>query len=165
VTAATFFTGVRNFEKAMRLRGRVDWALRLIEALRARLSADLQAVDSGGAPSVPVEASSVADDPDPASANEAAALTDRPERGERRERPDRDHFGFGPRGSDKALAEILKRPTDEIIALICRELGLPEDWPRLAEDAWARETADDDGAEPPAPSPSPRMPRIFAAPS
>jgi hypothetical protein len=38
-----------------------------------------------------------------------------------------DHFG-----------DILTRPVSEIIALICRDLGLEPDWPKLAEEAWAQ---------------------------
>jgi len=131
---------IRGLEKTLRLHVRVTWAQRLIAALRAKLLADLQAVDNGQAPSFPVEAGSVDPDPERPAANEAPSLTDKKERPERGDRPDRER-GFGGPGSDKELAEILKRPTVEIIALICRELGLPEDWPRLAEEAWAREQA------------------------
>jgi hypothetical protein len=37
------------------------------------------------------------------------------------------------------LGDVLDRPVSEIIAQICKHLGLDPDWPRLAEEAWAKE--------------------------
>ncbi len=34
--------------------------------------------------------------------------------------------------------DILSRPIGEIVAAICRDLGLSPDWTRLAEEAWAK---------------------------
>ncbi len=34
---------------------------------------------------------------------------------------------------------LLLRPVSELVAHICAELGLDPDWPRLAEEAWARD--------------------------
>ncbi|MGZ5983599.1 MAG: hypothetical protein ACXWK7_01570 [Caulobacteraceae bacterium] len=34
---------------------------------------------------------------------------------------------------------VLDRPVGELVALICRDLGLSPDWGRLAEEAWAQE--------------------------
>lgn len=34
---------------------------------------------------------------------------------------------------------VLERPLGELVALICRDLGLSPDWGRLAGEAWARE--------------------------
>jgi hypothetical protein len=34
--------------------------------------------------------------------------------------------------------EVLSRPIGELVALICRDLGLEPDWARLAEEAWAQ---------------------------
>ena len=34
--------------------------------------------------------------------------------------------------------DILSRPIGELVACICRDLGLSPDWPRLAEEAWAK---------------------------
>jgi hypothetical protein len=136
--------GLRGLEKALRRQVRVNWAVRLIDALRARLAAELEALDKGQLPAALAEARSVAADSEPPKTPKEKA-----ERSERRERErlvDRERFGFENR--DRELAEILKRPTAEIIALICRELGLSEDWPRLAEDAWARDEVDDGWAEP-----------------
>jgi len=40
---------------------------------------------------------------------------------------------------DDIYGEVLNRPIGELVALICRDLGLQPDWARLAEEAWARE--------------------------
>ena len=34
--------------------------------------------------------------------------------------------------------DVLSRPIGELVARICRDLGLSPDWPRLAEEAWAK---------------------------
>jgi hypothetical protein len=39
---------------------------------------------------------------------------------------------------DELYGDILTRPVSEIIAHICRDLGLEPDWPQLAEEAWAQ---------------------------
>jgi hypothetical protein len=36
------------------------------------------------------------------------------------------------------LGDVLDRPMSEIVAQICRRLGLDPDWTRLAEEAWAK---------------------------
>jgi hypothetical protein len=167
VSAATLLAAARNIGRALSLQGRAMWALRLIDALRARLTAELDAVENGQAPAPPVEARSFAAESESRSSADSEAR-DPAERGERGDRPERERFGFGRSPLSDDLAKILKRPTAEIIALICRELGLPADWPRLAEEAWAREAAEGDEAEPPCP-PAPRSSPdpfgITAAPS
>jgi hypothetical protein len=40
---------------------------------------------------------------------------------------------------DGLYGDVMKRPVGEIVALICRDLGLKPDWARLAEEAWAKE--------------------------
>jgi hypothetical protein len=37
--------------------------------------------------------------------------------------------------------EVLNRPVGELVALICRDLGLDPDWTRLAQEAWAQAEA------------------------
>jgi hypothetical protein len=39
---------------------------------------------------------------------------------------------------DDIYGDILRRPVSELIGLICKDLGLDPDWPRLAEEAWMR---------------------------
>ncbi|HEY4030135.1 MAG TPA: hypothetical protein VGM25_07310 [Caulobacteraceae bacterium] len=38
---------------------------------------------------------------------------------------------------DDLYGDVLERPMSEVLALICRDLGLELDWTRLAEEAWA----------------------------
>jgi hypothetical protein len=40
---------------------------------------------------------------------------------------------------DDIYGHVLSRPVSELIAAICKDLGLDPDWPKLAEEAWARE--------------------------
>jgi hypothetical protein len=40
---------------------------------------------------------------------------------------------------DELYGDLLSRPVSEIIAHICRDLGLEPDWPQLAEEAWAKD--------------------------
>ncbi len=46
----------------------------------------------------------------------------------------------GERLDDEDIyGDVLERPVGELVALICRDLGLDPDWTRLAEEAWAQE--------------------------
>jgi hypothetical protein len=45
--------------------------------------------------------------------------------------------------------DLLARPVSEIIARICRNLGLSPDWSRLAQEAWAQEEIDSGAAAAP----------------
>ena len=47
---------------------------------------------------------------------------------------------------DDIYGDILTKPVGELVALICRDLGLDPDWTRLAQEAWAREEIES-GAE------------------
>ena len=40
---------------------------------------------------------------------------------------------------DDIYGDVLARPVGEIVAMICRDLGLSPDWIRLAEEAWAQD--------------------------
>lgn len=40
---------------------------------------------------------------------------------------------------DDIYGDLLSRPVSELVAQICKDLGLDPDWPRLAEEAWARD--------------------------
>jgi hypothetical protein len=64
------------------------------------------------------------------------------EHGDDEDKVDRLVIEAGERLDDEDFCgDILERPIGEIVALICRDLGLEPDWPRLAEQAWAREEA------------------------
>lgn len=54
---------------------------------------------------------------------------------------------------EDVYGDVLTRPVGELVSLICRDLGLDPDWTRLAQEAWAKEEAD-----------NPRSP-FFTAPS
>jgi hypothetical protein len=41
--------------------------------------------------------------------------------------------------NDDIYGDVLARPVGEIVAMICRDLGLSPDWVRLAEEAWAQD--------------------------
>ena len=40
---------------------------------------------------------------------------------------------------DDFYGDLLSRPVSELVDIICKDLGLSPDWPRLAEEAWARD--------------------------
>jgi hypothetical protein len=35
------------------------------------------------------------------------------------------------------IYDLMDRPVSELVALVCKDLGLDPDWPRLAQEAWA----------------------------
>jgi hypothetical protein len=43
---------------------------------------------------------------------------------------------------DDIYGDLTAQPVGEIIARVCRDLGLAPDWSRLAEEAWARDEID-----------------------
>ena len=43
---------------------------------------------------------------------------------------------------DDIYSDLTRRRLDEIVALICKDLGLQPDWDRLADDYWAKEEID-----------------------
>ena len=46
----------------------------------------------------------------------------------------------GERLDDEDLyGDIMTRPVGELVALLCRDLGLEPDWDRLSEEAWAKQ--------------------------
>jgi hypothetical protein len=40
---------------------------------------------------------------------------------------------------DDLYGNLMSRPVSELVAMICKDLGLEVDWPELAQEAWARE--------------------------
>jgi hypothetical protein len=40
---------------------------------------------------------------------------------------------------DDIYGDVVTRPVGELVALVCRDLGLEPDWPTLAREAWAQE--------------------------
>ena len=50
---------------------------------------------------------------------------------------------------ENLYGDIMTRPVSEIIDKICRDLGLSPDWPRLAQEPWARDEIASGTAGPP----------------
>jgi len=122
------------FEKALHRHAKVSWALRLIAALRAKLTSDLQRIEQGESLDI-VLAAERPDDADPTEAGpKVKAETDPAPQAERpenlrpeRERRETESFGrLLGRGADDEFAEILKRPIEAVIALIREALGVDE---------------------------------------
>jgi hypothetical protein len=117
---------------------RVARAVRLTIALQSRLLQDLQALDevverhlNGGRSNAARERKArvrrILDrviDAEVGDAAEGDRLA-----GEVRERLE----------NDDIYGDVLARPVGEIVAMICRDLGLSPDWIRLAEEAWAQD--------------------------
>jgi hypothetical protein len=117
----------RRFLELADVYDRVGWALRLIVALGLRLNREAKAL-----------------------ARSAEISAERPDPSEGREGLDResgDRFdldGFGP---------ILKRPVDEVVAIICEALGATPEWRRWAEAAWTGGDINGDDDDAPASEP------------
>jgi len=126
---------------------RASRAVRLTVALQAKLIKDLQALDEVAAR---LERGAKAEAERARQAHETA----RKERVERIvERVIRAELGDDDEDAVDRLAEaawerldhddiygdLTAQPVGEIIARVCRDLGLSPDWARLAEEAWARE--------------------------
>jgi hypothetical protein len=118
---------------------RIARAVRLTVMLQARLIAERR------------------DGEDARTAARAAAAFERREQKRRRVERMVERVAIDACGDDEALAEhlaveaierledddlygdVMSRPVGELVALICRDLGLEPDWAVLAEQAWARD--------------------------
>jgi hypothetical protein len=59
---------------------------------------------------------------------------------------------------DDIYGDVLARPVGELVAMICRDLGLSPDWIGLAEEAWAQDEIE--GGQAGSPFSPPRWPRF-----
>jgi hypothetical protein len=50
---------------------------------------------------------------------------------------------------DDIYKEVNSRPVSELIAMICRDIGLDPDWPRLAQEAWVQKATASAGGRSP----------------
>jgi len=123
---------------------RVSRAVRLTLALQARLVQDLQALDEG-------EARRQAKQRSDRQAREAARKAQVERIVERVIQAEAADDAEGDRLAKEAYerldehdiyGDLLGRPVSEVIARICRDLGLAPDWSRLAEEAWAQQEID-----------------------
>lgn len=127
-------SGVVALERAVNTHARVSWALRLLWALRAKLLGDLARVERGegvdevlAAQDRPPVAAQAEAEADPESDPETEAAAERREAfGLEREGLERESFGryLSGRSGEAEFADILKRPTQEVIALIREALGV-----------------------------------------
>jgi hypothetical protein len=121
---------------------RIARAVRLTIALQSKLLKDLAAFDEAGAGQSPA-----ADGEATAEHDRAALRTDRIGRIAQRvvEAEIADKYAaerlsntMWERLDDEDIyGEVLERPIGEIVALICKDLGLSPDWRRWAHEAWA----------------------------
>lgn len=127
--------GIVALERAVRAHARVSWALRLIWALRAKLVGDLERVERGegvdevlaGQARPPLAEGPQDSGEDREGDPESELRAERAEAfGRETERLERESFGryFSSRPGEAEFAEILKRPTEEVLALIREALGL-----------------------------------------
>jgi hypothetical protein len=130
--------------------GRVSRAVRLSVLLHARLLSDMDEADRRGRYVSPMdreaEDARLADEEarrDPAYGHKARveAIVGRVARAEidDEDRLERLTTEAAERLDDEDLyGDVLTRPVGELVALICRDLGLDPDWERLSQEAWAR---------------------------
>lgn len=132
--------GAVSIDRAARRYARIAWALRLIDALRSKLLGDLGRVERGERVGVERRPAPAPQDLADKIAAQMARLEAEVEadRQGRRERPETERgdceiFGrylapylSGRSGSDE-FSEILKKPTEEILAMIREALGVSED--------------------------------------
>jgi hypothetical protein len=50
---------------------------------------------------------------------------------------------------DDIYKEVASRPVSELIAMICRDIGLDPDWPRLTQEAWVQKATASAGGRSP----------------
>jgi hypothetical protein len=128
---------------------RTTRALRLTVMLQSRLTKDLEGIDS----LAEIRARSAAALEETRRRDPVYVHKDRVERivervardacGEDEDALERLMVEACDRLDDEDLyGEVLDRPVGELVALVCRDLGLDPDWTRLAEEAWARAEID-----------------------
>jgi hypothetical protein len=128
---------------------RVARAVRLTALLQSKLVQDLMRLQASAAKAVAdaeAEANAAQAPSDPTYRHKARveAIVERVARAgaDDEEEVDRLVAEAGERLDDEDIyGEVLDRPVGELVALVCRDLGLDPDWTRLGEEAWAREEA------------------------
>ena len=124
---------------------RVSRAVRLTIALQSKLIEDLQALERDTAMQSLRAEADVEHAQWSVDHNHKARIECVVRRVIKAEHADEETYGemigeTGERLDDDTLyRDVLTRPISEVVALICRDLGLSPDWPRLAQEAWAQE--------------------------
>jgi hypothetical protein len=128
--------------------GRVSRAVRLTLALQGRTLKDLQALDevaarmARGARS---QAEQAAREQAVARKAKVGRIVERLIRDEAADNAEGDRLtdeAYERLEQDDIYGDLTARPVREIIALICRDLGLSPDWSRLAQEAWSQDEID-----------------------
>jgi hypothetical protein len=131
--------------------GRAARAVRLTLALQARLIKDLQALDEGEVREQAQQGCERQKRQDARKARVERIV----ERVIKAEITDEDEIyrltqqTYERLDDEGVYGDLLARPVSEIIARICRDLGLSPDWSRLAQEAWAQEEIDSGAAAAP----------------
>jgi hypothetical protein len=118
-------------------------AVRMSILLQSRLIADLQAAEERAARGAAALASAQARrDPEYVHRARVEGIVERVAKaacGDDEDEIDRLVTEASERLDDEDIyGEVLDRPIGELVALICRDLGLEPDWSSLAEEAWAK---------------------------
>ncbi|CAN7241240.1 hypothetical protein LJR219_000959 [Phenylobacterium sp. LjRoot219] len=127
---------------------RASRAVRLTVALQARLIKDLQALDEAAVRlrrGEQVEAERERQTLETARKARVERIVERVIRAELSDEDEVDRLAeaaWERLDHDEIYGDLLAQPVGEIIARVCRDLGLSPDWSRLAEEAWAREEID-----------------------
>lgn len=127
---------------------RASRAVRLTVALQAKLIKDLQALDEAAARQrrgEQAEAERARLSRETARKERVERIVERVIRAELGEADEAERLAeaaWERLDHDDIYGDLSARPVGEIIACVCRDLGLSPDWGRLAEEAWAREEID-----------------------
>ncbi|CAN7645665.1 hypothetical protein LJR225_005054 [Phenylobacterium sp. LjRoot225] len=128
--------------------GRVSRAVRLTVALQSRLVKDLQEIDVVAARRRAGEAADAGRARQQLQAARKARverIVERMIRDEARDEAEVDRLAdaaYERLDHDDIYGDLSAKPVSEIIAMVCRDLGLAPDWGRLAQEAWAQEEID-----------------------
>lgn len=124
---------------------RASRAVRLTVALQAKLIKDLQALDEVDARlrrGAQAEAERARQAVETARKERVERIVERVIRAELADEDEADRLAeaaWERLDHDDIYGDLTARPVGEIIARVCRDLGLSPDWAALAEEAWARE--------------------------
>jgi hypothetical protein len=128
--------------------GRVSRAVRLTIALQSRLVKNLQEIDEIAArmrKGAEANAGREREQRAAARKERVERIVERMIRAEVADEAEVDRLAeeaYERLDHDDIYGDLQAKPVSEIIALVCRDLGLAPDWSRLAEEAWAREEID-----------------------
>jgi hypothetical protein len=137
--------------------GRVSRAVRLTIALQSRLVTDLQALDEAAdrrRAGQQAQAGRERQAREEAQKDRVDRIVERLIRAEVSDEAEVDRLAETAcerLEHDDIYGDILARPVREIVALVCRDLGLAPDWDGLSQEAWAQDEIDGGAAASPRP--------------